>query len=53
MAAKQGVKRKRIKPRNPVAPVARRLRPKVEPSERTYSRKTKHKPPETENDNET
>ncbi len=53
MAGKQGVKRKRIKPRNPVAPVVRRLRPKVEPSERAYSRKTKHKPPRNEDDNET
>ena len=52
MVGKQGVKRKRIKPRNPVAPAVRQLRPKVVPSERTYSRKTKHKAPETTRGNE-
>ncbi len=53
MAGKRGIERKRIKPRNPLAPVVRRLRPKVEPSERAYSRKTKHKSPKTVDDNET
>jgi len=36
-------KPKRIKPRNPLAPVVRALRMGVKPSARAYTRKTKHK----------
>ncbi len=43
MVGKTGLKRKRIKPRNPLVPVVRRLHPKVEASPRAYSRKAKHK----------
>ncbi len=52
MAANPGKKSKRIKARNPVAPAVRRLRPKVEPSERTYKRKPKHKPAGAKDDTE-
>ena len=43
MAAKRKTPRKRIKTRNPYAPLLRALRPKVKPSKRTYKRKPKHK----------
>jgi len=43
MAAKRATKRKRIKPRNPLVPIVRGKRAKVEPSKRAYTRKTKHK----------
>jgi hypothetical protein len=40
--------RKRVKPRNPLAPVVRAKRAVVEPSKRAYTRKPKHRKPETE-----
>ncbi len=47
MVRKRTVKRKRIKPRNPLVPLVRGKRAVVEPSKRTYTRKGKHKcPPE-------
>ena len=36
---------KRVKPRNPLAPVVRGLTPKVKPSIKAYIRKPKHKRP--------
>ena len=50
MVGKIGVKRKRIKPRNPLVPVVRGLRPKVEASPRAYTRKAKHKTRNESND---
>jgi hypothetical protein len=35
--------RKSVRIRNPLVPALRRLRPKVKPSARAYSRKTKHR----------
>jgi hypothetical protein len=45
MARRRRVRRKRIKARNPLAPVLRRLRPRVKASARVYSRKIKHRRP--------
>lgn len=51
MAGKRKRARKRVKLRNPFAPALRRLRPKVKPSARAYSRKPKHKRSREESDN--
>jgi len=42
--------RKTVKLRNPLVPALRRLRPKVKPSARAYSRKGKHKGREADED---
>jgi len=51
MAGKPKVKRKRIKPRNPLVPIVRGKRGAVEPSKRAYTRKSKHKRPAENNGN--
>lgn len=51
VAGKRKRARKRVKLRNPFAPALRRLRPKVKPSARAYSRKPKHKRSREESDN--
>lgn len=43
VARKRKKPRKSIRIRNPLVPALRRLRPKVKPSARAYSRKPKHK----------
>ena len=43
MAGRRKVKVKRVKPRNPFAPVLRALAPGVKPSAKAYTRKVKHK----------
>ncbi len=43
MVRKRGVKRKRIKPRNPLVPLVRGKRAVVEPSKRAYTRKGKYR----------
>jgi hypothetical protein len=52
MLRKRGVKRKRIKPRNPLMPLVRGKRAVVEASKRAYTRKTKHKRPAENGDGE-
>jgi hypothetical protein len=48
LGRRRRVRRRRVKPRNPLAPVVRALAPRVKPSARAYSRKVKHKRPERE-----
>jgi len=43
VARKRKKPRKTVKLRNPLVPALRRLRPKVKPSARAYSRRPKHK----------
>lgn len=43
MAAQRTPKRRRVKVRNPLAPVVRALAPRVKPSAKGYIRKPKHK----------
>ncbi len=47
MAAQRKQKRRRVKVRNPLAPVVRTLTPRVKPSAKAYIRKPKHtRPPD-------
>lgn len=50
MARKRKARAKRIKARNPLAPLVRKLRPRVKPSARAYTRKPKHKRPPAEDE---